>query len=307
MSPPRKLVVLDLNGTLVFRPPGPSGKPRKIHPRPYMNVFAQFLALHSGLDTMIWSSAQPHNVETMVDRAFGSLRSGLKHVWARDTLGLSQRDFSRKVQTVKDLNILWRDLPEQVLEKERYSALNTVLLDDSALKAHLQPYNHLPLPEYDAALRKNDLAAIEEIDKSAPGEPRQFRFDPSLLAVVGVLDELVRQDSVCAWIHADGLWAGFKDWVGVTPQSDMLALNLIPQEIPQESKGLTAPIKKKPRWRDRRKNLEDPSPSPVWFSNQLCFEHWVARGTKAAEKLGIVVHHGLPLSGSPNPLPSLTK
>jgi hypothetical protein len=43
MSPPRKLVVLDLNGTLVFRPPASPGKPRKIHPRPYMNVFAQYV------------------------------------------------------------------------------------------------------------------------------------------------------------------------------------------------------------------------------------------------------------------------
>jgi len=227
----------------------------------------------------------------MVDRAFGSLRSSLKHVWARDTLGLSKQDFSRKVQTVKDLNILWRDLPEQVLETERYSALNTVLLDDSALKAHLQPYNHLPLPEYDAALRKNDLAAIEEIHrhKRAPREPQQFRFDPSLLAVIGVLDELSRQDSVCAWIHADGLWAGFKDRMGgdsTAPGSDFMARS-----------GAIVPIKKKPSWRDKKKNSmsEDPSPSPVWFSNKLCFEHWVARGTEAAEKLGIVIHHGLPL------------
>jgi NLI interacting factor-like phosphatase len=204
---------------------------------------------------MIWSSAQPKNVKIMVDRAFGPLRSGLKHVWARDTLGLSKRDFceftlcaplipscddlgltfvfqliASKVQTVKDLNILWRDLPEQVLDKEHYSALNTVLLDDSALKARLQPHNHLPLPEYDAALRKNDLATIEEIHKHkrTPGEPRQFRFDPSLLAVIGVLDELSRQDSVCAWIHADGLWAGFKDQVGggsTRPGSDSMAHN----------------------------------------------------------------------------------
>ena len=114
LSPPRKLLVLDLNGTLVFRPPASSGKPRKIHPRPYMNVFAQyvfrhfflehlvlivsprflrFLSLRDGLDAMIWSSAQPHNVESMVDRAFGPLRRSLKHVWARDTLGLSQQDF----------------------------------------------------------------------------------------------------------------------------------------------------------------------------------------------------------------------
>ena len=129
---------------------------------------------------------------------------------------------------MKDLKILWRDLPEQVSGEEQYSSLNTILLDDSALKAHLQPFNHLPIPEYDVVLRNNDLAALDEEQRVNPSEPRQFRFDPSLLAVIGVLDELSRQDSVCAWIRADGLWAGFKgraDDSPADPSSDVTAHN----------------------------------------------------------------------------------
>jgi hypothetical protein len=96
--------------------------------------------------------------------------------------------------------------------EKQYSSLNTILLDDSVLKAHLQPYNHLLIPEYDAILRDKDMAALDEEKKlNDPNDPRKFRFDRSLLAVIGVLDELSRQDSVCSWIRADGLWAGFKD------------------------------------------------------------------------------------------------
>jgi hypothetical protein len=45
-----------------------------------------------------------------------------------------------------------------------YSALNTLLLDDSALKAHLQPHNHLTLPEYTADLRARDLRRRDALD-----------------------------------------------------------------------------------------------------------------------------------------------
>lgn len=97
VSPSRKLLVLDLNGTLVFRPPvrRPAGE-RRIHPRPYMRAFAQFIARHPTIQAMVWSSARSHNVKKMVDAAFGNSPEGqcsLTHIWARDTLGLSESEF----------------------------------------------------------------------------------------------------------------------------------------------------------------------------------------------------------------------
>jgi hypothetical protein len=46
-----------------------------------------------------------------------------------------------------------------------YSALNTLLLDDSALKAHLQPHNHLTLPEYTPDLRTRDVRRRNALDE----------------------------------------------------------------------------------------------------------------------------------------------
>ncbi|KAH6902509.1 phosphoprotein phosphatase [Coprinopsis sp. MPI-PUGE-AT-0042] len=137
----RKLLVLDLNGTLVYRgphqrrnvyqqPPNVPRPLRTVHPRP------------NGFDTMVWSSAQPHSVSDMV-------RDGLKVVWARDTLGLSKDAYFQKTQTTKDLEKPWQALG--------HSAKSTFLLDDSPKKAHLQPWNHLCIREYVGPMRHIDV------------------------------------------------------------------------------------------------------------------------------------------------------
>lgn len=125
-SAPRKLLILDLNGTLLVRL-RPSGPP---YPRPYMPSFRDYLfapATRRWLDVMVWSSAQPHNVERMVGRCFFDERLGpplpasedkeneeyadakgehkdkwegkLVAVWARDTLGLSKSDYSASLSS----------------------------------------------------------------------------------------------------------------------------------------------------------------------------------------------------------------
>jgi hypothetical protein len=95
----RKLLILDLNGTLVFRtayrpkhrhqsqPQTEEGdskddpasatkvsKLRTAHPRPYLPSFRNYLftpETQAWLDVMVWSSAQPHSVQGMVERVFG--------------------------------------------------------------------------------------------------------------------------------------------------------------------------------------------------------------------------------------------
>lgn len=102
----KKLLILDLNGALLWR------KDKRVpYPRPYMPSFRAYIFAEETrrwLDVMVWSSAQPHNVEMMVRRCFYDRRSGynpeekrgagkweglLIDVWARDTLGLSSHDY----------------------------------------------------------------------------------------------------------------------------------------------------------------------------------------------------------------------
>lgn len=129
-----KLLVLDLNGTVLYRPKGVT---RGGHPRPYIQCFFEYLFLPEPQsedveasesippsprprpwEVFVWSSAKPHNVRTMVEKAFGErwikgvwdaeslegrndrLSQGegrLLGVWARDKLGLSAVDYGESM------------------------------------------------------------------------------------------------------------------------------------------------------------------------------------------------------------------
>ncbi|KAF5389700.1 hypothetical protein D9757_006053 [Collybiopsis confluens] len=151
----RKLLVLDLNGTLLFRPKGKSKQgQRTVHPRPYIPSLRQYLfheKTKTWLDTMVWSSAQGHNVGEMVKKVFtveGEM--GLKAVWARDTLDLDPKFYHKKTVTIKDLNKIWKTFPV-------HNAKTTLLVDDSTQKARLQPWNHVYVKEYGQLERRDDL------------------------------------------------------------------------------------------------------------------------------------------------------
>lgn len=103
-EPTRKLLILDLNGTLLLRSPRPPKSSRgqyhqphpaarRVMPRPYLAAFRAYLfapQTRAWLDVMVWSSAQPHSVEDMVSHALGDDRKWLVAIWARDTLGLAE-------------------------------------------------------------------------------------------------------------------------------------------------------------------------------------------------------------------------
>lgn len=140
-----KLIILDLNGALVYRT-SRSGEKRKAYPRPYLSCFLEYLFLSETpqpptpagspdatqpkkrskteqpliqlrpYEVFVWSSAQPHNVRSMVENTFGlkwsegtwetekkrtreeRLARGegrILKVWARDTLGLSAAEYGK--------------------------------------------------------------------------------------------------------------------------------------------------------------------------------------------------------------------
>lgn len=112
-QPTPKLLVLDLNGALVYRSKG-TGPNRRSYPRPFLHNFLAYLmaaepnGAPSPWDVLVWSSAQPHNVRAMVETTFGPWCDGqwnkrpalpegekrLLDVWARDKMNLSVGDYS---------------------------------------------------------------------------------------------------------------------------------------------------------------------------------------------------------------------
>lgn len=173
------LIILDLNGTLIFR------KHRKLPP-----VFARRHGLDEFLDiltskyaVMIWTSSKPPTLNAVCNKLFPvEKRNRMIALWGRDKFGLTPRQYNAKLQVYKELRKVWTS-PEiqaaypgseavkpaappkraggkhskknQMRQQagtfspgQRWDQTNTILIDDSKLKALSEPFNILEIPEF---------------------------------------------------------------------------------------------------------------------------------------------------------------
>ena len=149
-STPRPiLIVMDMNGTIVYR----KGRHRivTVH-RPGLQPFLKQII--QKYTVMIWSSARAESVKYMCNSIMSPpVQAALVAIWSRDKLGLTSAQFNQKVQVYKRLETVWADQTIQSSHPEfrtggRWDQTNTVLLDDSALKAVSQPHNLVKVPEF---------------------------------------------------------------------------------------------------------------------------------------------------------------
>lgn len=187
------LLVVDLNGTLVDR----KRRTSSFVERPNLAVFLDYVLVNHTL--MIWSSARPDNVRSVCQRLFSpAQRSQVIAEWGRDTLDLTPTQYKEKVQVYKRLDKIWRNGTIQDRHPDAgrggvWDQSNTVLIDDSRMKAAAQPHNLLQIPEF-----KN---TPEQRDTDVLGQ------------VVGYLEELRFQEDVSRFMReksfrVDGAWAG---------------------------------------------------------------------------------------------------
>ena len=184
--PQRLLLVLDLNGTLIYRQRASS----KYSPRPSLQPFLDYcFANHS---VMIWSSATPSNVSAVCAQVFSlERRRKLLGEWGRDTLDLSNVEYYAKTQVYKRLDRIWdgvalRNSHPDAERGGRWGPANTLLLDDSVLKAQAQPYNLVEVPEF-----------------TRPGQHGQQEESQEVLGqVVAYLEEARSYENVSAFVRA---------------------------------------------------------------------------------------------------------
>ncbi|KKK22977.1 hypothetical protein P175DRAFT_0518188 [Aspergillus ochraceoroseus IBT 24754] len=166
-TPQPLLIILDLNGTLIYR------KTRRFPP-----TFARRVGLDQFLDTliekykvMIWSSSQPPTVKAVCQKLFPEpKRQKLVAEWGRDKFGLTDAQYKSKIQVYKTLDTVWSSQEIQASypklqqpqrpacpphkakkgppPKSRWDQTNTILIDDSKLKALSEPYNLIEIPEF---------------------------------------------------------------------------------------------------------------------------------------------------------------
>lgn len=146
--PQHLLLVLDLNGTLIYRQTASSN----YLPRPSLKHFLDYcFANHS---ILVWSSATPPNVLAVCSKIFTpQQRQKILGEWARDTLDLTDAEYKAKTQVYKRLDRIWdsialRGSHPQAANGGRWTQANTLLLDDSVIKAQAQPFSLVEIPEF---------------------------------------------------------------------------------------------------------------------------------------------------------------
>lgn len=228
-KPNLKLIVLDLNGTLVWRPDRAKSS---YLPKPRTGL-SQFLTfLFDNFAVMIWSSSSPKSVNTMVRctsrSKFSELtvqcnaifsdtqKEKLVAVWARDTLGLNSNDYNRKIQTYKNLDWLWDN--RHLRKIKQFSQLDTIIIDDSYEKIKQHPNNVIVLPEYDQALHESGR-------------------DNALQLIEDYLDDLRLASNVSNYISARKLQFGAVAEASISSESLSLATSSSP--TPEQDKPLT--------------------------------------------------------------------
>lgn len=147
-APQRLLLVLDLNGTLIARKA--KHLPASFDRRPGIDKFFDYIfANHS---VMIYTSSQPRTVQIVLPKLFTEKqRKQLVGVWDRTKLDLTPRQYSEKVQVYKRLEKIWASPDIQATYPKKlgvWNQMNTILIDDSELKALAQPHNLLQVPEF---------------------------------------------------------------------------------------------------------------------------------------------------------------
>lgn len=192
LTEPRKiLVIIDLNGTLLYRPN--KKQPFTFQERPHAKRFLRYC-----IDTFavaIWSSARPINVHKMVERLLApDLRTRCAVIWGRDKFGLSAEDYDGRTQCYKRLTKIWANPAVMESHPDAYCGMtwdqtNTILVDDSKEKARSEPFNLLQIPEFSGFMNEpmdvlpqvhdylNSLCFQSDISRYVRETP--FVLDPS--------------------------------------------------------------------------------------------------------------------------------
>ncbi|KAF4553968.1 putative NLI interacting factor-like phosphatase 2 [Elsinoe fawcettii] len=104
-EPRRLLIILDINGTLGYRP-----SRQNIRARPHLAAFLEYIFREH--DVAIWTSMQRGNFEKVLQMMTKeSQREKLKLIWTREDMNLG-KNFGEYVQTYKELTKFWARLAE---------------------------------------------------------------------------------------------------------------------------------------------------------------------------------------------------
>jgi len=207
-SPRDILLILDLNGTLLLRKPS---RPSSAFWR--RARLAEFLEYgFSKFKVMIWTTAQPENAKLMRDNLLTSAqKADLVRAWDRNHCGLTKEMYKQKTTVYKRLEWVWDDTAIQAThpkhsQGECWDQTNTILVDDSVIKATAQPFNHILVPEF-TSTKSDDEVKYGAVLEQVAGYLEEARFQENVSAFMRddpfAVDEKVGGDSCVGGWYVD--------------------------------------------------------------------------------------------------------
>jgi len=184
----------------------------------------------------------------------------------------------------------------------------------------------VPLP-YTPSSKKRKRKGKREVERGASRtEPvPEITYDETLLAVIGVLDEVRHQSNVASWVKANGLWGPHPPRSLANPNIDAAAQGLSGnnrEDITTLSDSGSMDSGRRGNGKKKRRDIvptsleagpmegsedvdsphaptnetrnQSSTPEvPLWFENPPTVRHWVDRGRSALATAGIPIEHGL--------------
>jgi aminoglycoside 6'-N-acetyltransferase len=195
MPTPRKLLVFDLDETLVHAAATPFAHPAdfvigdySVYVRPHASEMIALLAAH--YDFGVWSSASKAYVEEVSGRLFES-RFPLKFVWSVERC-------IQRVDVASNGYVYIKDLRK--LQGLGYGLDQITVLDDSPEKISRQPRNHLRISPWVGAQDDHALADMAQLLLArCQTAMHDFTFTPITRADFPLLSQWLQTPHVARW------------------------------------------------------------------------------------------------------------
>ena len=170
--------------------------------------------------------------------------------------------------------------------------------------------------------KKRKRKGKQETEREASGadSTHLIEYDETLLAIVGILDEVKFQSNVASWVKANELWGPHpphnpdpltqkrfhksNEDVATLSDSGSVGSGRLGEGKKKRRDGVAnfpeATVIDEPEGvgsfhtpTNENQDQANVSEAPLWFANPPTVQHWVNRGRKALETLGIPIEHGL--------------
>ena len=162
----QKLLILDLDETLIFSSEAPLGRPEDLrlgeyytYKRPGVDVFLEFVFLH--FNVAVWTSSETKYARQAIDALFPAAER-LRFIWTRDRCTLRTDHETRESYWVKDL---------KKVKRAGFPLEQILIVDDSPEKLQRNYGNYIRIEPFYGNPTDSELHRLQDFLLTLKGAP----------------------------------------------------------------------------------------------------------------------------------------